>query len=516
MLDFFSVSHQATAFIIIIVIAVLQISAFISTIYKINTFKRIFPSKEGAFHIKEGQIDSTITTRKESILSTIIDSINRYLIKNSKGVSDFHLMKDIVDRNCDSLEEEVHAQLPTPIYLGLAGTMIGILVGVILLVKTGGLSDLFTTTSNSLGENLGEKGIKALLGGVALAMISSILGIFLTIINSYLIKNAKTKVEKNKNIFLSWIQAELLPSLTNDITGALVRMSENLNSFNRTFEDNTREFKETLFETKNLNDSQAQLYKNISELKIKDIATANIEVYEKLKNTTDEIGLLGDYLKNVRNYSKELQGIIPSIQNYFKEELSQIEQRKAYIAEAIGKVDDYLQQSIQKLKDSAEKQLEEYKTALGTADSIFLDALTKLEEHVEGQFTQLTEATNTQQEIFIESSLAIEKALLEKLQETSSLVEELKNLTEIKKAVANFEKIIEKQNNKIDDLTKSINELAKIKTSGEIKVILETPKIPKWFKISAITVGSLISVTCLAVLIPILIEWIKTLINWLF
>ena len=62
MLDFFSVSHQATAFIIIIVIAVLQISAFISTIYKINTFKRIFPSIQDAFHIKEGQIDSTLTT----------------------------------------------------------------------------------------------------------------------------------------------------------------------------------------------------------------------------------------------------------------------------------------------------------------------------------------------------------------------------------------------------------------------------------------------------------------------
>ena len=59
MLDFFSVSHQATAIIIIIVIAVLQISAFISTIYKINKFKRIFPSKQDAFHIKEGQIDSS-------------------------------------------------------------------------------------------------------------------------------------------------------------------------------------------------------------------------------------------------------------------------------------------------------------------------------------------------------------------------------------------------------------------------------------------------------------------------
>ena len=45
------------------------------------------------------------TTRKE-----IIDSINRYLEKNKDGVTDFNLIRDIIDRNCDAIEEEIQTQ----------------------------------------------------------------------------------------------------------------------------------------------------------------------------------------------------------------------------------------------------------------------------------------------------------------------------------------------------------------------------------------------------------------------
>ena len=53
-------------------------------------------------------------------------------------------MKDIIDRNCDSVEEEIQALIPIPIYLGLVGTMLGILVGAGLLVFSGGLHDLLS------------------------------------------------------------------------------------------------------------------------------------------------------------------------------------------------------------------------------------------------------------------------------------------------------------------------------------------------------------------------------------
>lgn len=492
MLEFIVSWHGIIILLLIVVIVIWQLGIFISTNNKITDFKSTFPDNQNSFFILEEQIGTSVNLSNNKILNTIIESINNYLKSNIGAVSDFHLMKDVVDRNCDSLEEEIHTQIPVPLYLGLVGTMGGILVGVGFLVFDGGLKSLLNSSAGN-----GADGIEALLGGVALAMFSSIAGIMLTTWGALRAKSAKAKVDKNKNTFLSWMQAILLPNLTTDISSTLVRMSDNLKNFNRTFKGNTQEFKATLEETKSLNNSQAELYKLITELKIEEITTANIEVYEKLKNCTDEIGVLGDYLKNVREYSNELHDVIKEIQKYFKEELSQIEQRKGYIAEAVGKVDDYLQQSIQKLNNSAEKQIKEYETALGAADSIFLSALTKLEEHIKGQFVKLNEATDAQQESFKKSLLEIEKALQGKLQETSSLLEELKNLKEIKTAVSSFEKIIDKQNVKIDDLTKSIKDLAQIKTSGEIKVISEPPKIPRWLKISIIAGGSIIVLSSL-------------------
>jgi hypothetical protein len=176
------------------------------------------------------------------IYQEIETSINSYLESNKSGISDFSLMKDIVDRNCDAAEEEINTQIPIPLYLGLVGTMVGILVGIGHLWISGGLSDLLNIDSSSSGMD----GIEALLGGVALAMISSILGILLTTFGSLRAKNVKAEVEKRKHVFLSWIQKELLPSLKSDVSGALIEMSRNLQSFNSTFSTNTSDFGKAL------------------------------------------------------------------------------------------------------------------------------------------------------------------------------------------------------------------------------------------------------------------------------
>lgn len=64
-------------------------------------------------------------------LSEIINATNGYLIRNKGAVSDFNLIKDIVDRNIDTVDDEISNQLALPLYLGLMGTMIGIVIGLI-------------------------------------------------------------------------------------------------------------------------------------------------------------------------------------------------------------------------------------------------------------------------------------------------------------------------------------------------------------------------------------------------
>lgn len=243
--------HYVIIFIIIAIIVSFQIRRYKDTIGKINTFRNIFASQRESYNYGTQQqvekavsnandedlkrmlktagfnVDRFYLTKKDEIKGTdfvvfnsaaakkalleraslskgissshqnpvfdeIKKAINNYLSNNKGSVSDFHLMKDIVDRNCDAKEEEINTQIPVPLYLGLMGTMIGILVGIGYLVVSGELSALFDVEDG----HSGIEGVKALLGGVALAMISSILGIFLTTSGSMKAKDAKAEGKK--------------------------------------------------------------------------------------------------------------------------------------------------------------------------------------------------------------------------------------------------------------------------------------------------------------------------------
>lgn len=244
--------HYLIVIVIIVVIVVIQIRFFLDTKWKINDFSWIFPEQDKEYKLqKEALIEAInsagnkfldemlknsklnadkyhyvrqnadgedipvfqrekakkdliakisneagiFVSHNNSTLKTIVGSINDYL-KNNKTVSDFHLMKDIVDRNCDAQEEEISTQIPIPLYMGLVGTMAGILVGILYLWLSGGIGDLL-----SAGGGSGADGVEALLGGVALAMISSILGIILTTWGVKYIQNCKVAGRKRQ----TWI-----------------------------------------------------------------------------------------------------------------------------------------------------------------------------------------------------------------------------------------------------------------------------------------------------------------------
>jgi len=120
---------------------------------------------------QEKYIEVTLIRSDEEnnpIVKKILHSVNTYLLRNKGAVSDFNLIKDVVDRNTDAVDEEINNLLPIPLYLGLVGTMMGIVIGLFLMPS---ISD----------ENF-DKAIDTLIGGVKIAMIASFVGLLLTII----------------------------------------------------------------------------------------------------------------------------------------------------------------------------------------------------------------------------------------------------------------------------------------------------------------------------------------------
>lgn len=375
------------------------------------------------------------SSHSNSIYNEIQTSINNYLSVNKSGVSDFHLMKDIVDRNCDAQEDEINTQIPIPLYLGLVGTMVGILVGIGNLWISGGLNDLLNGGKGSSG----AEGVESLLGGVALAMISSIFGILLTTFGSLIAKNTKATVEKNKHIFLSWIQAKLLPNLSNDTASTLEKMSQNLVAFNNTFSTNTSELGKALSQVNESYRLQTLLLKEVKQIADKDISVKNFQLYNVLKNSTDEIGTLATYLNNVNDYLANVKALnekldaseqrtrsIEEMVAFFKTEVQQIDARKGMINKAVGTIDDVLQEALGKLKDHANDQLEELKKTTGKQ----YDFLQKNSEQIH------------------------------------AIVTELKNLSAVKESIGKFEQAARAQNSKLDNLVIAIQALAKAKVEG--------------------------------------------------
>ena len=243
--------------IVLAVAMVLQFMAFSKTQAYRHKLKQIFPtSPEDDLTTElddEGlsvQIQFQNTKKRSAVFTGIVDAINNYLKKN-QGAADYSTLKDITDRQSDAVEAQIEATAPVPIYIGLCGTVLGIVLGVCVLAFGGGLDSLLTvsdssenltpvvTTISQATENLdankddvGAEGIKMLLQGVGIAMLTTFIGVLLTIIGSWTHKNATGESENRKNKFLNWMQGELLPQMKHNMASTLIILQKNLAKFN--------------------------------------------------------------------------------------------------------------------------------------------------------------------------------------------------------------------------------------------------------------------------------------------
>lgn len=451
--------------------------------------KQIKESKKQIEELKRLQSNLEYGTRY-----VIINSINNYLEKNKEAVTDFNLIRDIIDRNCDAVEEEIQTQIPIPLYFGLMGTMLGILIGVAALVVSGSLDNLLSTFTPSSGviegtpaweaekvafDKTATSGVTALFGGVALAMVSSIVGILLTTVGSLQSKNIKARVDGKKHAFISWLQAELLPKISSDLSSALIKLGNDLSKFNSSFSSNAELLRGTITDVSRATVEQSQLLQSIEKLDIARIAKANINVYENLRNCTQEISSLAHDMQ-------EIQGNIRGLGNYMEDGINEYKNRHTYIQDAVGSVDLAIQKGNDELTQRVSEIFTKYDELLNTLYMRTEDTTKELAKKYEAQVENL------------------HIAIVEKLSDVHQLENELKNLVSVKTSIANLEKATTEQNRKIDSLTNAIKELAIAKTTGGITPV--PMKMPLLYKVLIISMASVVSMAGLFFLIIKILE----------
>lgn len=367
-------------------------------------------------------------------LKTIITTIDNYLLRNHNAAGDFNLMKDVVERTCSKIEDEIEAELPIPLYLGLMGTMIGIIVGIISIAVTGGGFSAFV-------ENPAES-IGSLMGGVALAMVASFLGILLTTWGTLSNKSSRANFENDKNKFYNWLQTELLPSVSETVASTLGLLQRNLTKFNSAFAENVDRMDDTLGSAVVSLSDQTTLLEALNNIDIEKFATANIEVLRQLKGTFKEFETFNAYVSSVNRCMTRVGQTTESIEqlyrrtqalqdvaDFFQKESHAIDERKKLMEDTTQDINASLKRSIENISRTTQEGLDDMVKEISNLSNAFKEQI--------GQM-------NTEMESAIEKYNSLSSSI-------SSIQQELNQMTSVKNAIA-------KQETAVNDLVMAVRQ----------------------------------------------------------
>lgn len=483
--------------IIIIAIICIQVLFFVKNLLRMREFSNIFANKFNSWRLRrnsETNLVDGIYGDGNNIFKSIINSINKYLGNNSGSVIDFGLLKDAVDRHCDSVENDIATQTPIPLYWGLAGTMAGVIIGLWDLLDSNAINTLMGSGAGAIDESskMAANGIDALLSGVAWAMVASICGIMLTTFNSILFKRCKLKEETGKNSFLAWMQSKLLPELPSDTSEALNNLVRNLNKFNNTFANNTSNLRDALSAVNESYAIQANIIKAVHDMDVMKMAKANVRVLQELQECTDKLEVFNEYLDDIKGYTDAIHRfeeqfgeqaerlhVLEEIRDFFR-------RHKSEIAKTTADADNVLQGSLNKIRESTDANVTELHNNFVDQSEAFKTILRQEKE----AFETFVEQMRTQ----FSAQLSQMPTLHKELEEISSIPARLDKLIEK----------VEKSNYKLSaDIASSLKQaLMNINVNNQMRgdadggMIVTGDSLPSWMKVSGWAAIVIIALAC--------------------
>ena len=431
--------------------------------------------------------------RTNEIQNDILNSINNYLLRNKGAVSDFMLVKDIVDRNIDKVDDEISNSISTPLYLGLMGTMIGIVGGLFFMPS---LSINGAEATDAIG------GIDSLLGGVKIAMIASVTGLLLTVISNMLFLNVRKSVEHQKNDFFTFIQTQLLPILSKNTASSIYTLQTNLLKFNREFSTNMEQFSGIISSVKNTFDSQLEVVQELKRIDVATITKYNIDVMQQLKSSFKNLKELSEYLFKTNSLlrtteelnltiNKQLNkvGDISEIVKNFDANAGSISDNSKYLSSHFKNFDSREQAINNRLIDfdqNTGKMIDDLSLSFQNRKEEF----NKKDVEISSDFNKLFDSLKTKTEKVFDDESGNIKAIMDNVNSVKNEVDNLKNVST---------ELVGLKNSVVfhDETIKEL--LTMIKTNS---IIVERPKIINMGVIILIGFGIL---TCIAAIYKILI-----------
>lgn len=278
----------------------------------------------------EVEIDVISAENPSAEFAEIMEDTNDYLRNNKGAAADFNILKDISERQSEVLEDEIQSTVTTPLYIGLLGTFLGVILGLSGIIFGGGV------TNDS---------IQTFIIGVVVAMVGSFCGLLLTLWGNNLFKNARFERDRQKNAYYTFLQTRLLPKLHSDMATSLSNLKSVLDAFNKDFFDKVADFKPIIAGiTENIQVQRDFLVK-MEEVGYTQIANASVQVFDKVSKSTEEFQKFLGY-QQALNKSMEMGDQTVSKVQGLLDRMTNFERGINNLGQYIGQHDNLIQKQL--------------------------------------------------------------------------------------------------------------------------------------------------------------------------
>ena len=316
--------------LVVAVVVGLQIRTFLQTRTKTRQLSLLYPPREAlrveqrlvlpdGRDLPEYAADAPPEAYPATILKAddasaefqeILLDTNDYLRHNKGAAADFGILKDISERRSQVLDNEVQANVSTPLYLGLLGTFLGVILGLVGIARNG-VSD--------------DSALTPFLTGVLIAMTGSFVGLLLTLLGNGLLREARRQLDGRQNQYYTVLQVRLLPILHSDMAGSLSNLKSVLDAFNQQFVGQVDLFNPLMDKvTENIR-VQSDFLQRLDTIGYDKMAAANIAVFEKVRESAEMFAAFTGYQQKLNQMldtgyqsAQSVNGILDRLRGFEK------------------------------------------------------------------------------------------------------------------------------------------------------------------------------------------------------
>lgn len=366
--------------LVVAVVVGLQIRTFLRTQTNAQRLAQLYPPKE-ALRVEHRIVlpdgrdlpDYAADAPPESFATSLLKAenaspqfqeilldTNDYLRHNKGAAADFGILKDISERQSEVLDNEVQANVATPLYLGLLGTFLGVILGLVGIARNG-VSD--------------ENALTPFLTGVLIAMTGSFVGLLLTLLGNGVLRQAREQLDRKQNQYYTFLQARLLPVLHADMASSLTNLKSVLDAFNQQFVGQVELFNPLMEKvTQNIR-VQSDFLERLDTIGYDKMAAANIAVFEKVRESAEMFAAftgyqqkLNDMLANGYQSAQSVNNILDRLRG-FEKGINDLGQYIGGNNNSVQLMLDFFQKhqvELRNLKDRAEQHIDQ--AGVGLAD----------------------------------------------------------------------------------------------------------------------------------------------------